>query len=99
MMSVESMIESFVPVYENRNNKKRQIAEEHDHQEMLVAISGPELAHCNSLVKASMANYWKDFKHKDAWHFTRRSEDIKFHFNSKSVDKFTKQSRDLPSLV
>ena len=56
-MSVESIIGSFISVYENRNNKKRPITGEGAHHRMLVAINGPEFAHCDSLVKASMAVY------------------------------------------
>jgi len=62
-ISVESIIESFVSVYENRINTKRLITEERVHHEMLVAINGTKLAHCDSLVKASMENYWRNFKH------------------------------------
>ena len=76
-MSVESTVESFVSVYENRYNKKRPITEEHAQHEMLVASNGPELAHCDSLVKASMANYWRNFEHQDSSQFSRRSEDIR----------------------
>ena len=55
-MSVESIVESFVSVFENRNNERPK-KEERAHHEMHVAINGPELPHCDSLVKASTANY------------------------------------------
>ena len=59
-MSVESISESFASVYEYRNKKKRLITEEHACHKMLVAINGPELAHCDSIVKDSMANCWRN---------------------------------------
>ena len=57
---------------------------------MLVAINGPKVAHCDSLVKDSMADYRSNFKNQDGWHFTRRSEDIMSLFISKFIDKHTK---------
>ena len=80
MMSVEFIIESFVSVYENRNIKRRPITDGRVHREMRVASNGLEFAHCNSLVKASMANYWENVKRQDGWHLARRSEDIKSLF-------------------
>ena len=43
-MSIESVIESMVSVYENRNNKFRPISEENAELEMIIAINGPDLA-------------------------------------------------------
>jgi hypothetical protein len=59
-MSVESVIESMVSIYENRNNKFRPISEERAVLEMNIAINGPELAHADGIIQASMAEYWKN---------------------------------------
>ena len=40
----------------------------------------------NNLVKANMAKYYRNFEHQDVWHLTRRYEDIKSVFISKSID-------------
>ena len=41
------------------------MAEEHAHPEMLAEINGPEVTHSDSLVKSSIANYSRNFKHQD----------------------------------
>ncbi len=59
-MSVESVIGSMVSIYENRNNKFRPILEERAVLEMNIAINGPDLAHCDSVIQLSMTEYWKN---------------------------------------
>ena len=96
-ISLESIIESFVSVYENRNNKKRNITEERAHHEMSIAINGPELANADNVIKASMSSYWRNYAHKSNWHFTRRSrsETIKHYTVSKVIDRMSNQKPSL----
>ena len=50
-ISVESIIESYISVYESRNSKIRPITEEHAHHEMIIAINGPELCNADNVIK------------------------------------------------
>ena len=76
----------------------RPITEERAHHKMLVAIDGPEFAHCGSLVKASVANYWSNLSIRMLGNSLR---DLKIlsHFISKPIYKLTKQSPDLSVMV
>ena len=98
-ISVESIIESYISVYESRNSKIRPITEEHAHHEMIIAINGPELCNADNVKKKSMSNYWNNQKRKDGWHFTRRSEDINCYTVSKVVDRLSSQNPSLPFMV
>ena len=73
-ISIECIIEIFVSIYENKKIRK-------DRQQRGVltkkCLLQSILAYSDSSVKASMANYWRNFRRQDGWHFTRRSEDIK----------------------
>ncbi|CAB3980645.1 LIGHT-DEPENDENT SHORT HYPOCOTYLS 6 [Paramuricea clavata] len=59
-MSVESVIESMVSIYENRNNKFRPISEERAVLEMNIAINGPELPHADSIIQERHQNVLDD---------------------------------------
>ena len=99
-VSVESIIESYVSIYEYRNNKNRPITEERAHHEMLIAVNGPELAHADNVIKSSMLTYWKNQKSKNNnWHFTLRSEDIKSYTVSKTFDRISKENPSLPFML
>ena len=100
-ISVESVIESYVSVYENRNNKNRPITEERAHHEMMIAINGPELSNADSIIKGSMSNYWRKYSHSNDWHFTRRSraDDIKPCTISKVIDRMNNQKPCLPFMM
>ena len=56
--SCESILESFVSMYENHFDIRRPTAEKSTNEEFEIAVNGPNLAHCDSVVKESMDNYW-----------------------------------------
>ena len=47
-MSVESVVESWVSIYEAHSNKHRPISNERAEQEICVAVNGPLLQHADS---------------------------------------------------
>ena len=61
-MFIESVIESMVSIYENRNNKFRPIAEQRAVLEMNIAMNGPKLTHADGIIQASdriLEKFWK----------------------------------------
>ena len=62
--SCESVLESFVSRYENHFDVRRSTDEDTSNQEFEIALNGPNLAHCDTVVKEAMDQYWKS-KYKD----------------------------------
>ena len=100
-MSAESVIESMVSIYENRNNNFRPISEERAVLEMNIAINGPELPHADSIIQESMTEYWKNSgKRKTGdWHFVRKSQNIRDFAVSKVVDRMSSAKPNLPFMT
>ena len=61
--------------------------------ETFVAINGPEVVHCDPLVKESMEEYWRQFLRAGdrGGHFVRRRNDVKNWTVSKAVDALAKE--------
>ena len=103
-MSVESVIESMVSIYENRNNKFRPISEERAVLEMN-AINGPELTHADGIIQASMTEYWKNSGRRKGdhetknWHFVRKSQNIKDFCSSKVIHRMSSAKPNLPFMT
>jgi hypothetical protein len=98
-MSVESVVESHVSVYESRINKKRNVSEDRGRREMEISLNGPIVSRCGGVVKAAMTEYWrKESKRDDFWHFIRKSERIQLQpFEvSKVIDGKFKEKSKLP---
>jgi hypothetical protein len=85
--SVESVVESWISVLEHHSNKSRNISAATIETEMTIAINGPALQHCDSIVQDSMRLYWRRMKNMKDGHFTRKSQNIKSYFVSKAVDR------------
>lgn len=93
-MSVESIIESHVSVYELMFPKHRTVSEIKANNSMMIKLNGPNLAHCITIVKNSLDKYFKS--HNDC-HFTVKSQDIKSSFQvSKVIDKKQCEISKLP---
>ena len=69
--SCESILESFVSMYENHFDIRRSTEEKSNNEEFEIAVNGPDLAHCDSVVKESMDKYWASRGGK--WHFYKNS--------------------------
>ena len=73
--SCESVLESFVSRYENHFDVRRSTDEDTSNQEFEIALNGPNLAHCDTVVKEAMDQYWKS-KSQDGvieWHIFKTS--------------------------
>ena len=55
--SCESVLESFVSRYENHFDVRRNSNEETANQEFEIAVNGPNLANCDSVVSEAMDDY------------------------------------------
>ena len=73
--SCESVLESFVSRYENHFDYRRNTDEDASNEEFEIAVNGPNLAHCDTVVEEAMKLYWRS-KSADGvgdWHFVRTS--------------------------
>ena len=83
-MSVESIVESMVSMYENKQSNFRQISENRGNEEMVISVNGPEIANADKILKKALDNYFKGHKN-GKWHFTMDSTKITYAI-SKTVD-------------
>ena len=78
-LSVESVLESLISVYENHYRDNRPLSEESVAEEFQIAINGPNVAHYDSVVLSAMSHYWGDENKKtttsSCWHFKRKTID------------------------
>jgi hypothetical protein len=91
--SVESVVESWISVLEHHCSKSRPLSSDTIQTEMMIAVNGPDVPHCDSVVEETMLEYWRRMKPgtlQDG-HFVRRSDRIKSYFISKAVDKIVLQ--------
>lgn len=95
------MLESFVSRYENHFDARRSTDEETSNQEFEIAVNGPNLAHCETVVCESMDLYWRG-KSQDGlgeWHFFKTSvvEKLrKYDENSEVIHRILNEKNNLP---
>ena len=97
-MSVESVVESWVSIYEGHSNKHRPISNDRAEMEVSLAVNGPLLQHADKLIKKAIKEMFKDVKdvNNRGGHFVRRMDNIADYSVSKSVDSFIKKSNLKP---
>ena len=54
--------------YENHFNSNRHLAEDKVNDTFFVAVNGPNLSHCDTVVEKAMDRYWKS---RQDWHFIK----------------------------
>ena len=72
LQSCESVLESMVSQYENHFDSRRNVKEDTANEEFNIAVNGPSLAHCDSVVREAMDNLWKH--KKSPWNFIRDTQ-------------------------
>ena len=88
-VSVESIVESWISVYEGYSNKYRSISNERAEMK----IYGPLLQHADSVIEQALKDMYSEAKDKNnrrTGHFVRRSSNVTDIMVSKSVDAFMK---------
>ena len=53
MISVESVVESWISVMEHHASQRRTLGEMLLHEEMVIAVNGPSMVHCDSIVQVT----------------------------------------------
>ena len=93
LISVESVVESWISIMEHHASQRRYVSDTTLNEEMVIAVNGPELVHCDSIVKDAIKEHFKDSVNPiDRWgHFIRRSSNIKPYFVSGAVDRLRNQ--------
>ena len=98
---VEAVVEGWISVVENHSSKTRGLGQTSLEDEVTIAINGPDIAHCDSVVREAGVEYWKeskDLKNRDG-HYIRRSENIRSYLVSKSVDGLRNKEPKAPFMV
>ena len=83
-ISCESIVQSVVSIYENRQNKFRTITDDRANFEMQIGVNGPNLSQADILLENTLDKYFPEHK-KGKWHFTMDSTKIAYVI-SKTVD-------------
>ena len=89
--SCESVLESLVSKFENHFDERRNMGEDSAAEEFEIAVNGPNIANCDSIVKEAMELHWN----KKPWHFYKTSVVEKLYTDS-TVLKRLKTSSHLP---
>ena len=97
-MGLESIVESWISLYEAHSNKHHPISNSRAENEIIVAVNGPLLQHADNIIKKSLRSMFSDKKSvfDKGGHFVRRSENIEDYVVSKSVDKFSNVAINVP---
>ena len=98
-ISVESVVESWVSIYESHNNKHRPISNDRAEMEISVAVNGPLLQHADPVLKKALKDMYKDAKdirNRGAGRFVRRNENVADYVVSKSVDALLMKPNSKP---
>ena len=97
-MSVESVVESWVSVYEAHSNKHRPISNDRAEQEICLAVNGPLIQHEDVVIRAALREMYKDSKdiRNRGGKFIRRNQNIADYCVSKSVDSFPNKPNTKP---
>ena len=93
-ISVESVVESWISVLEHYSSKSRNLGLGAIDAEMMVAINGPAVAHCQGIVKQTMATYWRQCKNvnlHDELFVSKGSGALKLYKVSKAVDALNRE--------
>ena len=98
-ITVESIVESWVSIYESHSNKHRPISNDRAEMEISVAVNGPLLQHADSVVEKALRDMFKNAKdmgNRGLGSFVRRSENIVDYTVSKSVDAYKMKPKSKP---
>ena len=99
--SVEAIVEGWISILELHSSKTRGLGQTTMEDEMWIAINGPEVVYCDSVVLEALKLYWEKSKlagNRDG-HYIRRSQNIKDWFISKAVDSLKKKSPKIPFMA
>ena len=98
---LESVVETWVSVLENHASTHRTLGQDRLVSEGMIAINGPEVVHCDTVVREGLKAYWAKTRRAGygEGHWIRRSEHIKCYTVSKAVDTLTKKKQSVLFMV
>ena len=101
LMGLESIVETWVSIIESHSTKTRNLSQKRLEEEAMIAINGPEVVHCDEVVKEALAAYWADARRVGdrQGHWVRRSSHINAYTVSKSVDALVNQAPEAPIMA
>jgi hypothetical protein len=101
MKGIESVVETWVSVLEQHSSKLRNLTQARLEHEAMVAINGPEVVHCDPVVKEALSKYWARSRSNGdtQGHWVRKSEHIKCYTVSKAVDSIVKKKPKVPLMA
>lgn len=94
-------METWVSVLENHASSHRTLCQDRFVREGIVAINGPEVVHCDTVVREGLKAYWSKARRAGygEGHWIRRSDNIQSYTVSKAVDTLTKRKPSVPFMV
>ena len=97
---LESVVETWVSVLEHHASSQRTLCQDRLIREGIVAINGPQVVHCDTVVKEGLKSYWSRVKGAGEGHWIRRSRSgIQSYTISKAVDKITSKKPTVKFMV
>lgn len=101
VMGLESVVESWVSVMEHHNNPKRCLSQQRLENELMIAVNGPTVAHCDSVVDEAIDLYWSKAKRvgERGGHWIRKSDNIRSFITSKAVDSLVNEKPEVPFML
>ena len=97
-LGLESIVESWISVYEAHSNKHRPIYKFRADNEIVIAVNGPLKQHADDVIKKALGSMFGEKKSvlDKSGHFVRRSQKIEDYSVSKSVDSFSNVAKKAP---
>ena len=96
---LESVVETWVSVLEHHASSQRTLCQDRLIREGIVAINGPQVVHCDTVVREGLKSYWSRARRAGEGHWIRRSDNIQSYTVSKVVDKLTNKKPSVPFMV
>ena len=81
-------METWVSVLEQRT-----LCQDRLIREGIVAINGPEVVHCDTVVREGLKSYWSKARRAGEGHWIRRSDNIQSYTVSKVIDNLLKKTK------
>ena len=89
-ISVESIGESVISVYNKHNDKIRPLSKDNVNDELFVALNGPELGEADEVLEKSLDLHFS--KSQSGWHFVTNTL---FRTNGVVIEKILKKKNKL----
>ena len=90
---LKSVVKTWVSVLEHHASSQRTLCQDRLIREGIVAINGPEVVHCDTVVREGLKSYWSKARRAGEGHWIRRSDNIQSYTVSKVIDNLLKKNQ------